>query len=139
MKNPLSIILFASLIAAMVAYYNYHTRRTQRILDGLNKEYPIISISEAIYGVVTQIDHPNSNVFRNNPHHAFILITDSIKKRIRTGFEISKRLTLDEVLKEGDLVIKESGNDFLSIYKIHGNDTLKYDFELSDDLGYPLK
>lgn len=133
------IIFLVIFILVAFIYYQYDTRNSEKLSEQLKKEYPSISVSENINAVITNIFHENSDVFRNNPHHAFVTLDGAIKKRIIASFELTKKLMLDEVLQEGDRLVKESGTDRFDIYKIEPNDTLIYEFKLQDDLGYPLK
>jgi hypothetical protein len=123
----------------MAAYYKYDTAKTDRILAELNEEYPAITIPERIHGTVTKILESYPNAIRNNPHHACVTIADSFKKRILARNLVSIRLSLDDVLRKGDLIHKNAGSDSLTIYKLKGRDTLVYYFSLNDDLNYPLK
>ena len=123
------LIFLMVFILAVVIYYNYSTRKTEEILKQLHKDYPAISI----------IEHGNPEIFRNHPHQAYLTLDGLAKKRIRTGYELVQELMLDDVLEPNDRLIKEAGTDRVQIYKIKSNDTLIYEFELRDDLGYPLK
>jgi len=133
------LIFIVVFIIAAIIYYQYSTRKTQKIVENLKKEYPSISIEEGVNAVITNVSHGDPDIFRNNPHHAFVTLGGSIKKRIVASFELNQELMLDEVLEEGDRLVKESGTDRFGIYKIQSNDTLVYEFKLQDDLGYPLK
>lgn len=133
------IIFIVIFISAVVIYYRYSTGKTEKILEQLKKEYPSIAIDEKINATVTNIDHGDPEIFRNHPHQAYLILDNSIKKRIRTGYELTQELMLDEVLEEGERLVKGYGTDTLYIYKIQSEDTLKYTFQLRDDLGYPLE
>lgn len=133
------LIFLAIFIPSVIIYYNYSTGKTDKIIEELKKEYPSVAIYEEIDAIISNIDHGDPEKFRNHPHQVYLVLDGSIKKRIRTGYELTQELMLDDVLAEGDRLVKESGTDILHIYKVQSNDTLKYIFELRDDLGYPLK
>ena len=133
------LIFLMVFILAVVIYYNYSTRKTEEILKQLHKDYPAISITEKIDAIISNIEHGNPEIFRNHPHQAYLTLDGLAKKRIRTGYELVQELMLDDVLEPNDRLIKEAGTDRVQIYKVKSNDTLIYEFELRDDLGYPLK
>lgn len=140
MKKYIPALIFLIIfIPSVIIYYKYSTGKTDKILEKLNKEYPAISIEESVDGFVTSIRNGDPEVFNNDPHHAYIVLDDSVKKRIRVGYELTKELKLDDILTIGELLIKKTGSDKLFLYKIENQDTIKYVFELRDDLGYPLQ
>lgn len=123
-------------IISVIIYFNYDMSKKKAIIEQLNEEYPLIIISENINGVVTSIHEPDLQIFRYSSTFARVILNDSIKRRIKTS--TYDKVVIGEVLQVGDRLIKESGTDRFSIYKIKNGDTLKYSFELRDDLGYPL-
>ncbi|SRR5260221_2818434 len=133
-----SVVLFV-LLTSMVIYYKYDTGKKNKIMEQLKTEYSSITIDENFIGVVSEIQHPYPELFKRLPHQAFILLNDSVKKRISTGYELTKEITLDSILNVGDQLTKKYGSDTLHIHKIQGSDTLVYSFQLRDDSGYPLK
>lgn len=126
-------------ITAMVIFYRYDTGRKDKILEALSKEFLSVSIDQELEGTVTNIYHPYPEVFNNDPLQAYVLLNDSLKRRIKTGHELTKEIILDSVLNIGDYLVKEHGSDIVFVYRIQNSDTLEYRFQLRDDLGYPLK
>jgi len=135
----ISLILAFMFITAMVIFYRYDTGRKDKILEALSKEFLSVSIDQELEGTVTNIYHPYPEVFNNDPLQAYVLLNDSLKRRIKTGHELTKEIILDSVLNIGDYLVKEHGSDIVFVYRIQNSDTLEYRFQLRDDLGYPLK
>lgn len=144
-KRTLTLVLVLLFIVSAALYYKFDITKTQRILEELNTEYPAISTEDEIKGVITEvIQNPFPKVFRNNPNHAFVIINESLKKRIKAHYQKAdsndeRNIVLDDIISEGDMLMKEKGSYVFHIYKAQGSDTLKFTFELSDDLGYSLK
>jgi hypothetical protein len=138
-KTIINLVVLIALVTPMVIYYKYDTGKKRKIVDQLNAEYLSVMMSEKVDGAVSKIYHPYPKLFNDNPHQAYILIDDSLKRRITTGDELASDLSLDSLLSEGDRLRKDFGNDTLFIYKAQGHDTLRYSFELRDDQGYPLR
>lgn len=138
-NNIISLILLFLFIASMAIYFKYDTGKKNKILEQLAGEYTTIEISQELEGTVTNIYHPHPEIFNDDPLQAYILLNDSLKRRIKTGHELTKSFSLDSILNLGDQLIKKSGSDNIFIYKIQNGDTLKFTFQLRDDLGYPLK
>jgi hypothetical protein len=136
-KYIVPIILVSLFIISMRLYYLHDTKKTQELLEELNKEYPSLDINSKIHGIVTDIHHPPKK-FKNGPRHAFITLDGSIKRRVNSGDELTKGLMLGEILDIGDYFVKENGASTFAIFKITNKDTVKYTFELRGDLGYPL-
>lgn len=132
------ILLSFVIIIAAVLYYRYDRGKTREILNKRKAEYPAIDIDERISAIVTHVNHGISRTIRNNPHQAYLILNGSIKRRIRTGYELDRGLMLDEVITEGLLLFKDTGNDTIFLYKIELGDTLKYSFQIRDDMGYPF-
>ena len=138
-SSIISLILAFVFITAMVIYYRYDTGKKEKVLQSLSREFPSISIDQELEGTVTNIYHPYPGIFNNDPLQAYVLLNDSLKRRIKTGHEVAKEIILDSVLTIGDYLVKERGSDMVSVYQIENSDTLKYRFQLRDDLGYPLR
>jgi len=134
------IIIAIVVIAGGFIYFKYDTNRKDRIFKEWNEKYPNITVQEHLQGSIADIMYQlNPELFRNDPHSAWIILDDSTKRRITASYELTKDLTLDEVLVVGDSLVKEADSDSLFIYKIRNGDTTKYSFRLEDDMGYPLK
>lgn len=138
-NHIISLVLLIAFVSSMVIYFQYDTGKKKRILEQLAEEYPSLSIDQSLEGTVTNIDHPYPQIFNDDPLQAYLSLNDSIKRRIKTGHELAKSFSLDSILSLGDRLIKKPGNDSVLIYKIQNGDTLKFSFQLRDDLGYPLK
>lgn len=140
MKKQLipGIIFLFVLIISVLIYFHYSTGKVDQILKGLNKGYPPISIDQMLNGIVTDIYHGNSDIFRNNPHHAYVTLDNSLKLRINASYELSREISLDDVLKTGYRLVKSQGSDKFQLLNVQNQDTVRYTFELRDDLGYPL-
>ena len=137
-KFLIYVILTALFIFAMETYYNYDMRRINNIRIALRKEYPSIGFEEGLNARITKIYNGDPKVFRNHPHQIFLVLDNSLNKDIRASFELNQKLTIDEVASIGDRFIKEPNSYMFNIYKISEGDTLKYEFELRDSLGYSL-
>lgn len=113
--------------------------RTKKRMEDTRKEYPPFDIDKSFSGVVSNVEHPYPDFFRDNPHQAYLLFEGSLKRRVSTSYELHNNETLDSVLRIGDFLFKQSSSDTLFIYRIQNTDTIKFSFELRDDLGYSLK
>ena len=131
------LIYLAIFIPSVIIYYNYSTGKTEKYFEALNKEYPSITINEKIDDRIISILSINPQISRGNPHKAYFVLERAGKKRV-FGFNSKEDFVLDDVLEVGSRLIKESHSDRFFIYNVQENDTLKYEFELEDDLGYPL-
>lgn len=138
-SSIISLILVSMFVTAMVIFYRYDTGRKDKILEELSKEFLSVSIDQKLEGTITNIYHPYPKVFNNDPLQAYVTLNDSLKRRVKTGHELTKEITLDSVLNIGCYLKKAHGTDVVLVYRIHNNDTLEYRFQLRDDLGYPLK
>lgn len=139
-KTIIGLAIVVLFVIAMRFYYLYDTRRTDKLVEQLNEEYPALDYHSKIEREITNIVRPYPKTFRDSPHHAFIVFDDSLKRRVNASYELlTDTLSLDDVLNVGDWLIKEPNSVKFFIYKIQNGDTLKYSFELNDDLGYPLK
>lgn len=138
-KGIISVLLAGVFITAMIVFYKYDTGKKQEILQELSKEFPAVTIDQSLKGLVKDIYHPSPEVFNDDPLQAYILLNDSSKRRIKTGYELSTEIILDSILNVGDYLVKDYGSDMIYLYKTQGSDTTKYIFQLRDDLGYPLK
>lgn len=134
-----ALIFLIIFVPSVIIYYKYSTGKTDEVLQQLNAEYPEILINEKIKGTITRIYHGDPKIFNNNPHHAYLELNDTIKRRINASFELDRKFLLDDVIEEGDRFLKEAGTDRFYINKVKGMDTSTYAFDLEDDLGYPLK
>jgi hypothetical protein len=135
----INLVLVFSFVSSMVIYFSYSIGKKNKLLEQLSEEYTSLSIEQSLEGTVTNIYHPYPQIFNDDPLHAYLVLDDSIKRRIKTGHELAESFSLDSILGFGDLLIKKSGSDSILIYKVQNMDTLKYCFQLRDDLGYPLK
>jgi hypothetical protein len=147
--NAKHLIFIVVMSICFVVYYHYSIKKTEMIWEELKKEYPALSYESELDGVITRIVQPDPKVFRNVPNRMLVMINDSLKIRLRAGKELKNKtfvlndgtvrpMQLGEALSEGDKVVKEAKISILSIHKIQNGDTVFYDFELTDDLGYPL-
>lgn len=134
-----SLIFLTIFVPAVIIYYKYSTGKTEKILQQLNAEYPIILINDRVTGTITRVYHGDPEVFNNNPHHAYLTLNDTIKRRVNASYELNKEYLLDDVIKVGDQFVKEPGTDHFYIKKIEDMETSTYVFKLEDDSGYPLK
>lgn len=135
-----ALLIITLFVAGVTLYYFFDTKRTQTLLDQINNEYPVIDLASRMESRILYIVHPHSDVFRNSPHHAFVIFSNNLKRRIIASNELSTdTLSLDDILAVGDLLIKEPNSDTLSILRIRSADTLKYTFVLHNEFGYPLK
>lgn len=99
----------------------------------------MLNIDDEVTGQISKIHQPYSSVINNDPNNALVTISDSMKRSFTVGFEIETGAVLDRILETGDLLIKKYGQEELLILRIVNNDTLIFRFELTDNLGYPLK
>lgn len=128
------IIVAIVVIVGGTAYFKYDTNRKDKIFREWNKEYPNITIQEHLQGTVASIRYQlDPELFRNDPHSTWIVLDDSIKRRITVSYELTRGLTMDEVVVVGDSLVKEVNSDTLFIYKIQEGSIIKYSFKLEDD------
>lgn len=138
-NSIISLILVFVFIIAFIFIFKYDTEKEEKLLRQLAEEFPSVSIDQRLEGTVMSIYHPYPEIFNDDPLQAYLSLNDSIKRRIKTGHESTEKIILDSILNVGDRLIKEPGSDILLVYKIENSDTLKFSFQLRDDLGYPLK
>lgn len=138
-NNIISLIFVFVFLMAFIFFFKYDTGKKEKLLRQLAEEFPAISLDQRLEGIVMQIYQPYPQVFNNDPHQVYLLLNDSLKRRIKTGLEMDKSIVLDSALNVSDHLVKEPGSDVLFVYKVLDNDTIKYRFQLRDDLGYPLR
>jgi len=138
-NNIISLILVFVFITAFIIFFKYDTGKKEKLLRQLAEEFPAVSIDQRLEGTVMNVYHPYPEIFNDDPLQAYILLNGSLKRRITTGHEFTKKVILDSILNVGDRLLKEPGSDILLVYKIENSDTIKFSFQLRDDLGYPLK
>lgn len=138
-NHIISLVLLIAFVSSMAIYFRYDTGKKREILEQLAEEYSAVGIDQGLEGTVTEIHHPRPDIFNDDPLQAYLLLNDSTKRRIKTGHELAESFSLDSILSLGDRLIKKPGSDSVLVYKIQNGDTLKFSFQLRDDLGYPLK
>jgi len=141
-QNIISGLIVAFiLIVGGTIYYNYDMSRINKIRKQINKEYPILSLSQELKGVITDIDQGDLRIFRNNPRQAYLTINGYSKVSVNAGYvlDIDSVLCLDDVLHIGDSLVKKANVDTFLIIGTNNGNASRYYFKLTDDLGYPLK
>lgn len=109
---------------------------TENELQEIQTSFPEIETKEEIIGKICGIYKSNSMVFRDNPHSEYITLEDSSRYRLNTGYELKQRLTLDETINLGMLLVKSAGSNNIQLIKLNESDSTIYYFKLTDDLGY---
>ena len=117
----------------------YKIKEANAIIDELDIEYPTISLGDNVNGIVTYIRPTDLEIFRQNPYNARVILNDSQKMSLNADDDPLTGLSLDELLKVGDRLVKEINDNRVIIYQYLNGDTLTYSLELLDDRLYPLK
>src|SRR5258708_3637108 len=117
-KYASGLLLLFVFVTTMILYHQYNTNKMEKIVEQLKKEYPAINVAEQVTGRVSNIYHPYPKLMREHPHQALIQLDDSLKRRLRTGYELTNSILLDDVLEIGDLLMKKAAGDRLHIHKV---------------------
>jgi hypothetical protein len=133
MKIAINLVIFLLILST---FFYFNNRRTNKILSELIDEFPPITISEKLDGKISLIYNGDPKVFRNNRHHAYIILDDTIYRSVNTDYELNTQQTFDDIIEYGARFMKDSNDSYIRIQK--ANDSI-YSFELRDNLGYPLK
>jgi hypothetical protein len=136
--NIINLVIVVVFIVSAGIYINYDLRKTKRIYQAVDKEFPAILFEEYLEGTVTNIYRPYPEKFRISPLRVHVLINGSIKKTVNSGYEFTRNSTLDSVLNVGDYLFKRGGSDTLVVYKIEETDTIMFGFQLKNSFGYSL-
>jgi len=140
-KYLISLAVAVPIVISGVSYFKYSANKRKQIFLELAKEYTPLTLSDSVESYVQEIYQPDVTVFNNHPHQAFITLRPYKKHLIMVGLEQgSNHLTLDETLKVGDLVLKKPGSNRVKVVRLDAfGDSLKFDFIVTDYLGYPIK
>jgi hypothetical protein len=151
MKKRLNIwlLVLPVVVCSFFIYYRYRVDYVERLAHDLKEEFPAITFEDSVEGIVTKIVPLDSRTFRTVPDRVLIILNDSLKRRIRAGVELNKKTIrlydgtvvpsgIGEVLQEGDRIVKESRSLVVSVNKTYKEENVVYQFELKDDLGYPI-
>jgi hypothetical protein len=134
-----NLIFMAIFVIAGTLFFNYDIRKSKKFFASLNKEYPSITPEERINAKITRIYSLDPKKHRNDPYQVYLVLDNTIKKDLHGLRELTTGLMLDEIVEEGDHLVKEANSYMFFLYKIKANDTLKYEFELCDVSRYPLR
>ena len=127
-------IKFLHLLMVLVFILSCKSKKREERYQEWKKEYPDLKMAHKIRAHVLEIKHTISNKYRNNPHSAYVYLSDSTKWTISTGYEIvSGNLRLDDVIKEDYYLFKRPGNDTLLIVS---NDSSVFKYRITDPKGY---
>ncbi|GEM_PF-3217188 len=134
--NLILIVLFFCMIIVIAVF---RIKSENKELDSLREEYPLISFEESLFTSIADINQGDPQIFRNNPHQVYLTLLDGRKRRLVVGYEHNQGLMLDDVLENGDSLIKFSNSFKVTIQKTNLSDSSIFEFDLHDDLGYPMK
>lgn len=133
-------LLAVVVIISQVSYLYYSSNKRKEIFNELIQEYSPLVLEDSLGGYVSEINHPYVTEINNDPHQAFVTFTPYKKKTLMVGYELGNQMTLDETLRVGDYVYKKQGRKTLSVVRANAaGDSLKFYFEITDYLGYPVK
>jgi len=137
----ISLGMAVPIIISGLIYFKYSFENRKQIFTELSNEFTPLILEDSLNSYVQEIHQPRVTELNNHPHQAFITLTSNKKHLIMVGLEqATNQLTLDEVLKVGDLVIKKSRSNKVKIVRVDSvGDSLKYDFIITDYLGYPVR
>lgn len=122
-KYSLIITMLLLVVLGSMHYQN-------RVVNKMQLEFPVVTTSEDIMGVITSIEHIDGFGFRNDPHQAFIIVDGFIKKDLHVSFEKQTNLVLDDILNTGDSILKDE-NSTTIVIRNKINQREKYYFELN--------
>jgi hypothetical protein len=135
------VLIIAAVVVSAVSYFKYSSDNRKRIFSDLIKEYSPLTLEDSVSGYVKEIHQPYITEINNHPHQAFVILTPYKKHLIMVGLELrNEQMTLDEILKVGDYVLKKSGSNRISIIRLDTvGDSLEFNFAITDYLGYQIK
>jgi hypothetical protein len=143
MKNKylISLAMAVPIIISGVSYFKYSSDNRKRIFSELTKEYPPLTFTDSLDSYVLEIHQPHLTEMNNNPNRAFVTLSPYKKHFIMVGLELGNgQLTLDEILKVGDLILKKPRSNRIKIVRLDAvGDSSKFDFVITDYLGYSIK
>lgn len=84
------LVTVSILVIAGIIYFLYDTKIKSEVFEKWNMEYPTISVNEKIDGTITNVIRQlDPKLFRNDPHSAWITLDHSLKRRVKTGYELT--------------------------------------------------
>ena len=127
-------------LVILIVIFSINEIRTKIVLSKIHKEYSTFSLDTKLNSRILNIVYAlNPKMFRNDPNSSYITFVDLSKKRIKTSNELLSQGYFDDLVKIGDSIIKLPGSNKITILRIQTSDTIKINFILKDDLGYPLR
>ena len=103
---PLPILIF-------IAFYGIISSDLD--FKAFSSEYQLVSIEDSFRMEVAEIVFPPIDNYRDNPHSAFLILSDGQKVKVSVGYELTHKLKLADVLGVGDSLIKTKTSKFLLV------------------------
>jgi hypothetical protein len=132
MKNKAIRIVLAALIFGIAGFIVLLKMRDETVpLNRLRQEYPTVKYSEAIDSEVAEVYCPPNT--RCPGITILIRMTNNEKRTIAAVYDLTDSVKLQNVLKLGSKVIKNSNSDTLFVYET-SNQLKQYSFVMKRSL-----
>ena len=122
-----NLVVFSIFGGAVYLKYRYDLKENRKFIQKINEEYLSISFSDSLNSNVLVLRDPFfGSSFRKSSNTVFFQLWDGSKRGVSTSSEIKSNgsILIRNILEPGDLILKNSNSNFISIVKEDSFDTL---------------
>lgn len=128
MKKVIANLVVFLIFGGMVYLkYRYDLKENRKLIQKINEEYLSISFSDSLNSNVLVLRDPFfGSSFRESSNSVYFQLWDGSKRGVSTSSEIKSNgsISIRNILEPGDLILKSSNSNFISIVKEDSFDTL---------------
>ncbi|MCH6232660.1 hypothetical protein [Cognataquiflexum rubidum] len=128
MKKVIANLVVFLIIGGMVYLkYRYDLKENRKLIQKINEEYLSIGFSDSLNSNVLILRDPFfGSSFRESSNSVYFQLWDGSKRGVSTSSEIKSNgsISIRNILEPGDLILKSSNSNFISIVKEDSFDTL---------------
>ncbi|WP_113923977.1 hypothetical protein [Cognataquiflexum aquatile] len=128
MKKVIANLVVFLIFGGMVYLkYRYDLKENRKLIQKINEEYLSISFSDSLNSNVLVLRDPFfGSSFRKSSSTVFFQLWYGSKRGVSTSSEIKSNglISIRNILEPGDLILKSSNSNFISIVKEDSFDTL---------------
>ena len=122
-----NLVVFLIFGGAVYLKYRYDLKENRKFIQKINEEYLSISFSDSLNSNVLVLRDPFfGSSFKKSSNTVFFQLWDGSKRGVSTSSEIKSNgsILIRNILEPGDLILKNSNSNFISIVKEDSFDTL---------------
>ncbi|MCH6198422.1 hypothetical protein MMU07_02440 [Aquiflexum sp. LQ15W] len=126
-KVVANLVVFLIFGGMVYLKYRYDLKENRKLIQKINEEYLSISFSDSLNSNVLVLRDPFfGSSFRESSNSVYFQLWDGSKRGVSTSSEIKSNgsISIRNILEPGDLILKSSNSNFISIVKEDSFDTL---------------